>query len=476
MTIPLWTADEILDATKGKCSRADWTVDGVAIDNRTIEAGDLFIAIKGPNDDGHAYVASAFANGATAALVSEIPENAADGGILVLVDDTQSAMEALGRASRARVDAQIIAVTGSVGKTGTKEALAVVLSDQGKTHWSVGSYNNHWGVPLSLARMPRDVEFAIFELGMNHSGELGPLSKMVEPHVAIITTIAAAHLEFFKDTSEIAAAKAEIFEGITRGGAALLNADSEHRELMKRFAREANLARVWHFGEAPDTEINLKNITLKPQSSDALVTIQGHIKQISLPVPGRHWVQNVLAVLGAVELVGGDVDKAVRALHLLKAPSGRGVQMTLECEGGSFVLVDESYNASPIAVQAALKVLGKMEMSKGGRKIAVLGDMRELGEKTTEIHASLANDLSENEIDMLYACGPNMKHLFNAVSPPRQAGYASSSDELVEDVLRTVQASDVVLIKGSLGSKMKVILDALIKQSEMLRAVKKAGA
>ncbi|MBE7636681.1 UDP-N-acetylmuramoylalanyl-D-glutamyl-2,6-diaminopimelate--D-alanyl-D-alanine ligase [Sneathiella sp. P13V-1] len=468
MTSPLWTAENIIAATAGECAETDWTVNGIVIDNRAVSPGDLFIAIVGPNNDGHNYVEAAMEAGAVAAIVSKPVQAVADKIPLVMVEDTQVAMEALGKASRSRSNAKIIAVTGSVGKTGTKEALAHVLSAQGKTHWSVGSFNNHWGVPLSLSRMPIDAEYAIFELGMNHAGELTPLSQMVKPHVAIVTTVAAAHMEFFESVEDIARAKAEIFNGLQSSGVAIINADIPYTDLLVAEAKKVSGADVQLFGENTSAQIHLDDVTVNPQSSEVSATIDGHKADFTLPVPGRHWVQNILAVLGAVKAVGADVDKAIETLKTLNAPSGRGVQIELETVGGSYRLIDESYNASPIAMQAAFEVLGNLEIKGQGRRIAVLGDMRELGEDAPEIHRSLANDLLENGVDMVYACGPHMRELYEALPQKMKAAYAASSDELVESVLGAVRCDDAVLIKGSLGSRMKVILDALLDQSKGL--------
>ncbi len=468
MTTPLWTAEDIIRATSGVCAEIDWSINGIAIDNRAVSPGDLFIAIVGPNNDGHNYVEAAMEAGAIAAIVSK-PVDAVVGKMpLVMVADTQVAMEALGRASRTRSSAKIIAVTGSVGKTGTKEALAHVLSDQGKTHWSVGSFNNHWGAPLSLSRMPADAEYAIFELGMNHAGELTPLSQMVRPHVAIVTTVAAAHMEFFESVEDIARAKAEVFTGLEAGGTAIINADIPYTDLLAREAEKVADVSVQLFGEAVSAQIHLDDVTVNPQSSEVSATIDGHKVDFQLPVPGRHWVQNILAVLGAVKAVGADLEAAVNALQSLNAPSGRGVQIELKTEGGSYRLIDESYNASPIAMQAAFKVLGNLEMKGVGRRIAILGDMRELGEDSPEIHRSLANDLLENSVDMVYACGPHMRELYEALPQKLRAAYATSSAELLDEVVSAVRRDDAVLIKGSLGSRMKVILDALVDQSNDL--------
>lgn len=468
MATPLWTAKEIIKATGGQCPQADWICQGVNIDNRVVEKDDLFIAIVGPNNDGHNYVKAALDAGASAALVSHIPDGL-NSDRLVVVDDTQTAMEALGQAARTRTEAKIIAVTGSVGKTGTKEALAHLLSRQGRTHYSVGSFNNHWGVPLSLCRMPADSEYGIFELGMNHAGELGPLSKMVRPDVAIITIIAPAHMEFFESTDDVARAKAEIFEGVKEKGVVLLNADDSHLPLLKDLAEKRGDLEIRYFGESDLAHIRLNNAQLMPESSIIDATIFDQNLQLTIPLAGRHWVQNALAVLGGLTLLGGDIKKASADFADLAAPSGRGALIDLESPSGRYVVIDESYNASPVAMEAAFKVLAGKKVEGMGRKIAVLGDMRELGEKSPEIHRNLASGLLASGVDMVYASGPNMQHLYDALPLPKKASFADKSEALVGPLVQDVRADDIVLIKGSLGSNMKVILNGLLDQSDMLR-------
>ncbi len=474
-SLALWSGAEILAATSGHCESDAWSVNGVSIDSRTVEPGDLFIAIVGPANDGHAYIKSAFEKGAVAALVSKSADDYPEGLHVVAVEDTQLAMEQLGVAARHRTNAKIIAVTGSVGKTGTKEALAHCLKTQGKTHYSVGSYNNHWGVPLSLARMPRDTEYGIFELGMNHAGELGPLSKFVRADVGIITTIAAAHLEFFKDKSAIAEAKAEIFEGLKKGGTALINADIEESDLLKRRALEAGITHIVTFGRNPDADARIEEIKMLPQSSEISANIEGDKLSFILSVPGEHWAVNILAVLAAIKAVGGSAANAAQQLAQLRAPGGRGVQIEVQMDAGAFTIIDESYNASPIAMQAAFKVLAGTGLQGEGRKIVVVGDMRELGEKSAEIHASLANDVLASGADMVYACGPYMQHLVDALPQHLQTGYTATSKELAGLVVEAVQPEDVVLIKGSLGSQMKVVLDALCALDSVQEPVKGTG-
>ncbi len=472
---PLWTSVEIIDAVAGKCENANWYANGVSIDSRSVENEDLFIAIIGPENDGHDYVQMALDNGASAALVSKLPDDCKDTSRLIFVEDTQTGMEQLGAAARARSSAKIIAVTGSVGKTGTKEALAHVLSAQGKTHYSIGSFNNHWGVPLSLSRMSRDAEYGIFELGMNHAGELGPLSKMVRPHVAIITTVAVAHLEFFKNTTEIAEAKAEVFEGLEEKGVALINVDNEHGALLLQRAQNLNIETIIGFGKEENADVRLEEILLMPHSSEISAKINDHKYRFTLAVPGEHWAMNIMAVLGAVDSIGADVAAATKALSTMVPPSGRGVLVTAHCPTGDFTIIDESYNASPIAMQAAFSVLKRKKTENQGRKIAVLGDMRELGEKSAEIHKSLAIDLSDDGVDMVYACGPNMRHLFDALPADKKSGYASNSEELAGMLVVAVQSDDIVLIKGSLGSKMKLILEALLAVASERKPANSAG-
>ncbi|GLQ06000.1 UDP-N-acetylmuramoylalanyl-D-glutamyl-2,6-diaminopimelate--D-alanyl-D-alanine ligase [Sneathiella chinensis] len=472
---PLWHAREIIEATGGTCAQSDWFATGVSIDSRTVQAGELFVAIAGPNFDGHAFAGRALEAGAAAVLVSHVPEGMPAGANVVLVDDPLKALERLGRAARDRCRGRIIAVTGSVGKTGTKEALAHILKEQGKTHYSIGSFNNHWGVPLSLSRMPRDTEFGIFELGMNHPGELGPLSRMVRPHVAIVTTVAAAHLEFFTSVEEIAEAKAEIFEGLVPDGMAIINGDNDHAPVLKRQAEAHKIANICTFGEAGDADFRLEKAALNPDSSDIVAVIGGHRLDFTLAVAGRHWVQNILAVLGAVQAVGTDLEKAADSLSRMVAPSGRGVRLDLNCKAGRYQVIDESYNASPVAMRAAFQVLGAMTPQGGGRKIAVLGDMREMGEQSPEIHAALANDISECGIDMVYACGPNMRYLANALPQGGTTVWAEQSEGLVQPLIGALHAGDLVLIKGSLGSKMKVVLEALVAQSAQVESERQGG-
>jgi len=472
----LWTGEEIVAAVSGKADSLNWTANGVSIDSRSLEHEDLFVAIVGPVHDGHEYAAAALEKGASAVLVSHIPDDVPDGVNVVLVDDTLKALEALGMAARARVNAQIVAVTGSVGKTGTKESLLHILAAQGKTHASIGSFNNHWGVPLSLSRMPRDTEFAIFELGMNHPGELGPLSRMVRPHVALITTIEAVHLEFFDDVEAIARAKAEIFEGLTQSGSVILNGDNIYGGLLKSIAANTGISRILTFGEKSEADIKLTDFTLYPDYSDMAVTIASHDVFFRLGVPGRHSVNNILGVLGAISELGANIEQAAASLADIKSPKGRGARHMVPCPGGSYMIIDDSYNASPASMRASLKVLAGVFPDGKGRRIAVLGDMLELGDKSPDIHQSLKEDVCSADVDLLYACGPNMAQLVKAMPSTVPTHHEVSSDYLVKPLLSEVGPGDVILFKGSLGSKMRIPLDALLARKPVGQSGDQGGA
>ncbi len=457
----LWTAESAAAATGGRTAQP-WTATGVSIDSRKVAPGDLFVAIQGPNFDGHGFVGAALAAGASAALVSRVPDGIGpDAPLLRVEGDTLDAMAALGAAARARCGARMVGVTGSVGKTGTKETLRHVLSAQGATYATEGSLNNHWGVPLSLARLPADSRFGVFELGMNHAGELGPLSRQVKPDVAVITTIEAAHLEFFASVDAIADAKAEIFEGLTPNGVAVLNRDNPQHARLKAAAHAHGLTHVWSFGSADDAEARLLDFSLHATCSAVTATIKGERIQYCLSLPGKHWVMNSLAVLLAAKALGADVATAARSLSSLQPVKGRGTRKRIHLPQGAFTLIDESYNASPAAMVATLEVLGKLDPGAGGRRIAVLGDMRELGDRADALHAALAEPLLAAQIDTVYACGPHMRALFDRLPAALRGGWAETSVALTPLVTDTVKGGDVVMVKGSLGSRTGLIVEAL---------------
>ncbi len=444
----LWTHPEAESATLGKASQA-FAVNGISIDTRTLKEGDLFVALQGDNRDGHDFVRAAFDAKAGAAMVARSLDGIS--GPLLTVGHTQRGLEDLARASRARSNAKILAVTGSAGKTTTKEILRLACNALGRTHASAASYNNHWGVPLSLASMPRDAEYGIFEVGMNHFGELRNLVSFVRPHVALITTIAPAHLEFFGTCEAIADAKSEIFEGLLPGGAALIPSDSPYAERLKARARQAQVSRIVTFGETGDAK--LISFAADADGMRVKADILGRAVDCHVGAPGGHIAQNVVGALAAVALLDGDVLNAAAALKNFAPLKGRGARFST----GGIQVIDESYNANPASMAAALALLG----AAGGRKIAILGDMLEMGEGGIAHHAGLAGPIDANGVDMVFASGTQMKALWEALPPKRRGAYAENSTALLPQVLAALKAGDTVLVKGSNGARMSVIVEAL---------------
>ena len=465
MSAPLWTFDEIAKAMKGRAIGAhSGAITGISIDSRTVRPGEAFFAIRGETFDGHDFATRALAAGAATAVVSEgrLSSFGKISGSLVVVDDVLAALERLGRASRARSTAKIAAVTGSVGKTGTKEMLVQALAPEGEVHYSPASFNNHWGVPLSLARMPSSARFGIFEIGMNHAGEIEPLVKLVEPHVAIVTTVEPVHLEFFDSVEEIARAKAEIFLGLVADGVAVINRDNPFADLLIGAARMAGVRRIVGFGESKDADARLDVVKLKPECSCVSAEILGEKVTYKLGAPGRHLVQNSLAVLAAVSLMGGDLASAALALGAMSAPKGRGARLRLALPGGGkATLIDESYNANPASMRAAIAILGQAEPGKEGRRIAVLGDMRELGPASGELHAGLAPDLVAARVDAVFLAGPLMRALHDALPPVLRGGYAETAADLEAMVAGGIKRGDVIMVKGSNASRMWGLVDRL---------------
>lgn len=459
---PLWTIEELIAATGGILrGTPTMALTGVSIDSRSAARGDIFAAIKGDRVDGHDYAESALKAGAGLAIVSRPSEAMAAAGPLLIVEDVLKALEKMGLAARARSRAQIIAVTGSVGKTSTKEMLRLALSASGYTHASVASFNNHWGVPLTLARMPADTAYGVFEIGMNHPGEITPLVRMVRPHIAVITTVMAVHLGYFSSVAEIADAKAEIFLGLEPGGHAVLNRDNEFFDRLSAAARKAGVANIVSFGRDASSDVHLERLVLHADCSCITASIQDEPVIYKLGMPGEHMVLNSLAALAAVKLAGADLARASLALAAAQPAKGRGVQTVLRMPGGSILLIDESYNANPVSVRAALALLKRAEPGKNGRRIAVLGDMLELGEQAAELHADLADAVDDAKVDVLYATGPLMAHLWNKTPPNRRGAYADKSDGLAASLLGGLKAGDVVMVKGSLGSRMGPLVDAI---------------
>ena len=449
----LWTAADAAAATGGRALGA-WAAGGVGIDSRNLAERDLFVALHGARD-GHEFVAAALQAGAAAAMVERVESEAQP---LLVVADTQAGLEALGRAGRARTGARIAAVTGSVGKTGTKEALRHVLGRQGPTHASAASYNNHWGVPLTLARMPPETAYGVLELGMNHAGEIATLTRQARPHVALITLIAPAHLGYFDSVEAIADAKAEIFDGLEPGGTAVLNRDDEqYSRLHVRAERRAG--RIVTFGAHDEADWRLVEAASDPDGSDVVAEYRGTRHAFRVGIPGRHWVQNSLGILAVVEALGADVAAASQALADLEPPAGRGRKRGIAVPGGDALLLDESYNANPASMQAALELLGQMP----GRRVAVLGDMLELGERGAELHAGLAEPLARAGVACLFSCGPLMAALQAALPAAVRGVHASDSASLVDELLHELRPGDAVLVKGSLGSRMGLIVEALTR-------------
>ncbi|NKB49446.1 MAG: UDP-N-acetylmuramoylalanyl-D-glutamyl-2,6-diaminopimelate--D-alanyl-D-alanine ligase [Alphaproteobacteria bacterium] len=462
----LWTSDDVALATEGRFASGaqseSWQATGVSIDSRNCASGDLFVALAGPNFDGHDYVGDALAGGAAGAVVSRIPDDLAGSAQLIAVDDCEVALTALGQFARDRSNAQFVCVTGSVGKTSTKDGLAVALGACGTTHATAGNLNNHLGAPLTLARMPVDAAYSVLELGMNHAGELTPLSQLARPDVAIITTIEAVHLEFFDSVCAIAEAKAEIFAGLGDKGVAILNRDNAYFAYLATIAAEQGAARILGFGADPDADARLIDTEVDDDGSDVTAEIDGHTLHYRLNAPGRHRVINSLAVLAAVAGLGANIEAAAAALGDVAVARGRGRRHRVATATGDYVVIDDSYNASPASMRAALDVLGAAHPGGNGRRIAVLGDMLELGPEAPRLHAGLIRNLEANNVDQVFSCGPLMAALDGVLSPNMRGDYADTSEQLLPTVLSAVQAGDVVLVKGSLGSRVGPIAEALI--------------
>jgi UDP-N-acetylmuramoyl-tripeptide--D-alanyl-D-alanine ligase len=451
----LWTSGEIEDAVGG-AAHGDFEASGVSFDSREVERGHLFVAMKGEATDGHLFLRQAFAAGASGALVSEEIDRPH-----VHVADTARALDDLGRAARARSDARICGVTGSVGKTGTKEALFAALdrAAPGKAHRSVKSYNNHTGVPLSLARMPREAGYGVFEMGMNHPGELAALTRLVRPHVAVVTAIAPAHREYFASDEEIADAKAEIFEGLEEGGTALVPFDSPHCDRLAAVARR-HVGRVLTFGVGEGADIRARDAVPAPGGGSLVTALLPEAElTFTISQAGDHWVSNALAVLGAVEAMGGDLGLAGLALADLAGLKGRGERRRLRVDGGEALLIDESYNANPASMEAALKTFAKQGVS--GRRIAVLGAMKELGTSSDDFHAGLAAPVEGAGIDFAVLVGAEMESLAKALGGQVKMAHVPDTAAAIGLVRDAVRPGDAVLVKGSNSVGLAALVEAL---------------
>ena len=468
----LWTASEAAKATGGT-AQGDWSVSGMSIDTRTIERGDMFIALTAARD-GHDFVAQALDKGAGAALVSRIPEGVPSDAPLLIVDDVQTALEALGIAARARTNAQVVAITGSVGKTSTKEMIARMLADQGKTHASVASYNNHWGVPLTLARMPRDTEFAVIEIGMNHPGEIAPLAKMARPHVAMITTVGTAHLENFPNEEGIAHEKAAILEGLVPGGVAVLNADIEFAAVLQDKARDVQ-AQAISFGRQA-TDFILKDVNLQGDITVVKATTGADPLLFKLNTAGTHFAMNALGALACISALDADMALAAHSLGRWSPYKGRGVRETIQLdavdEDLTLTLIDDSYNANPDSMRAALAVLASAQprdktgrVSKG-RRIAILGDMKELGAAEHQMHAALAKLEAMQSVDVVHTVGPLMETLHNALADDKCGLHCAKASDMADQVRARLDSGDVVLVKASLSTGLGAVVDAIRKMGQ----------
>jgi UDP-N-acetylmuramoyl-tripeptide--D-alanyl-D-alanine ligase len=458
----LWTSDEVARAL-GAVIAAPFEANGVTFDSRAVGKGDLFFALKGETTDGHGFVAEAMKRGAAAAVVSRDVENT--GGTLIRVPDTLKALEGLGRAARRRSKARIASVTGSVGKTSTKDALRTMLSAQAPTSASTASFNNHVGVPISLARLPREARYGVFEIGMNHPGEIEPLARQVEAHVGVVTNVGPAHIGFMGSEEAIADEKACLFAGMAQGAVAVLNRDGKHYERLAGHARRFGVSRIVGFGRGGTADARLVSCGLQDSGSDVVALIHGRRIEYRLGAAGEHWVLNSIAALAVVEALGADVEQAAASLAGVTASPGRGARRFLKFGTGTVELLDESYNGNPMSVRAMLAILARTEPAKGGRRLLALGDMRELGEGADAYHAGLADAVSASGATQVFLCGPHMEALWRKLEPAQRGVHRPDSMALAGEVAAALRPGDVIAVKGSLGSKMKHVVDAILAAS-----------
>jgi len=459
-----WTSDEAARATGGT-NKTDWVATGVSIDTRTLAKGDLFVALTDTRD-GHDFVAQALENGAAAALVARIPDGVANDAPLLVVDDVLTALGALGRAARARTSARIVAVTGSVGKTSTKEMLRTVLAKQGRTHSAAQSYNNHWGVPLTLARMPADTEYAVIEVGMNHPGEIAPLALMTRPHVALITNVAAVHMAAFDNLDAIAREKAAVFEGLQIPGVAVINVDNPAAEILRDAAGRAG-AKVVTFGQSAGADFGIDDIRVTETATIVTARAGAQPLLFKLGVAGRHFAMNALGTLATVRALGADMTVAALDLARWKPPTGRGTRETIVLDVVddhlSLTLLDDAFNASPMSMAAALEVLAASQPPNSGRRVAFLGDMLELGPEEIRLHTELADLPALGNIDVVHCVGPRMGALFARLPADQQGKWCKDALDMAAAVRGLVKPGDIILVKGSKGSYVSRVVDAIRK-------------
>lgn len=462
----LWTSTDAARATGG--TTGTWHAGGLSIDTRTIQPGDLFIALKAARD-GHDFVAQALAKGAAAAMVSRIPDGV-DADRCLLVPDVQQGLEALGQAARARTGARILAITGSVGKTSAKELMRAALDGQGRVHAAEASYNNHWGVPLTLARMPQDTEYGIFEIGMSAPGEIAPLAKQVRPDVAMITTVAAAHLAAFDGLDGIAREKAAIFEGLRPEGVAIVAGDLDVSPILYD-AASAVAGQVIRFGEAADNECRLLHAHIGQGHTTAKLHLGDQPVFLKLGAEGRHFATLALAVLAGVTALGADPAQALLNLSRWSAPQGRGQRETRVLDAGigaTFELIDDAFNANPTSMRAAFEVLAAAQPKSGGQRVAILGDMLELGPLERDLHADLAQEQQVPEFGQIHTVGPLMRALHDALPGDIRGQHADRPEDLAPLLKQLIQPGDVVLVKGSKGSRVSMIVDLARKLGKTL--------
>lgn len=468
----LWTSSDAVQATGGQATRA-WAATGVSIDTRTLQPGELFVALKDVRD-GHDFVAQALEKGAAAALVSRIPDGVSQDAPLLIVPDVLTALEALGAFARARTRAKVVGVTGSVGKTSTKEMLRAILSGQGKTHAAEASYNNHWGVPLTLARMPQDADFAVIEIGMNHPGEIAPLARLARLDVAMVTTVAPAHLEAFDSVEGIAHEKASIFDGLKPGGVAVFNADIDWTPLLRAKAQSVGAQPV-SFGAAAAADYRLLTAQIAEDATVCQATRRGEPILFKVSSPGRHFVLNALGALAVAEALGADPMIAAHDLGRWMPPAGRGQRERIVLdlvEETFFDLIDDAFNANPASMAAALDVLIATKPTDGigrvggGRRIAVLGDMLELGPTEAELHAAIARHPGLSAVHVIHCVGPRMKALYEALPRQQRGDWVETAAELAPRARSLIDAGDILLVKGSKGVKVSLVVDVLRKMGQ----------
>ncbi len=466
----LWTSDEAAQATGGRNTQS-WSAHGVSIDTRTLRPGDLFVALKADRD-GHDFVAQALEKGAAAAIVDHVPEGVSSDAPLLIVDAVLPALERLGIAGRARSGARVAAITGSVGKTSTKEMLRAALDGQGRVHAAEASYNNHWGVPLTLARMPADTEFAVIEIGMSNPGEIAPLARMARPHVAMITTVAAVHLEAFENVEGIAREKAAIFEGLEPEGCAVINGDLAVSPILRAAAR-ARGAKIVGFGTGVSNHHRLREAHVREGVTVGRARLWRTEVALKVATEGKHFAVNALGVLAVAQALGADRAQAICNLSVWSPPAGRGTRETVVIDpakdGETLELIDDAFNANPTSLSASLAVLAAARTRDGvgrvhrGRRIAILGDMLELGPEEAAMHAAMAQDPSMAAIRTVHCVGPRMKALHAALPDERRGRWVERVEDLVPETARLVDSGDVVLVKGSKGSRVSRLVDVIRK-------------